>query len=161
VLLGGKAYVDLMPRNQAVPGQRFHGEPGKRWHKPSAVVMGEGNYSDAHFFPWAYRENGIGPLIGMPVPGTSTAVWWETLHTRDLYFGIPQVGTIDLDDGGYLENRQLEPDHMVRISAEDAAAGRDPQLEKAVEVLLEMTLEALATGGRPRRRARRLLESGR
>jgi C-terminal processing protease CtpA/Prc len=59
------------------------------------------------------------------------------LHTRDLYFGIPQVGTIDLDDGGYLENRQLEPDHEVRISAEDAAAGRDPQLEKAVEVLLE------------------------
>ena len=137
VLLGGKAYVDLMPRNQAVPGQRFHGEPGKRWFKPSAVVMSEGNYSDAHFFPWAYRENGIGPLIGMPVAGTSTAVWWESLHTGDLYFGIPQVGTIDLDDGSYLENQQLEPDHEVRISAEDAAAGRDPQLEKAVEVLLE------------------------
>jgi hypothetical protein len=65
-------------------------------------------------------------------------VWWETLHTGDLYFGIPQVGTIDLDDGTYLENAQLEPDHEVRISAEDAVAGRDPQLEKAVEVLLEM-----------------------
>jgi Tol biopolymer transport system component/C-terminal processing protease CtpA/Prc len=137
VLLGGMHYVDLMPRNQAVPGQRFYGEPGKRWWKPSAVVMGEGNYSDAHFFPWAYRKNGIGPLVGMPVPGTSTAVWWETLHTGDLYFGIPQVGTIDLDDGTYLENAQLEPDHEVRISAEDAVAGRDPQLEKAVEVLLE------------------------
>jgi C-terminal processing protease CtpA/Prc len=126
-----------MPRNQAVPGQRFYGEPGKRWWKPSAVVMGEGNYSDAHFFPWAYRKNGIGPLIGMPVPGTATAVWWERLHTGDLYFGIPQVGTIDLDDGTYLENAELQPDHEVRISAEDAAAGRDPQLEKAVGVLLE------------------------
>lgn len=138
VLLGGKRYVDFMPRNQAVPGQRFFGEPGKRWWKPSAVVMSEGNYSDAHFFPWAYDELDMGPTIGMPVPGTATAVWWERLHTGDLVFGIPQVGMVDLEDGGYLENRQLEPDHRVEITPEQAARGEDPQIETAVKVLMEM-----------------------
>jgi tricorn protease len=137
VLLGGKRYVDFMPRNQAVPGQRFFGEPGRRWWKPSAVVMSESNYSDAHFFPWAYKKLGIGPLVGMPVPGTATAVWWERLHTGDLVFGIPQVGSIDIDTGKVLENDQLEPDYEVPFGPEQAARGEDPQLAKTVEVLLK------------------------
>lgn len=137
VLLDGKHYVDFMPRNQALDEQRFYGEPGRRWSKPSAVVVNEANYSDAHFFPWAYKELGIGPLVGMPVAGTATAVWWEMLHNGEVYFGIPQVGMVDLDDGNYLENTELEPDHLVPMRAEDAAAGLDPQLEKAVEVMLE------------------------
>jgi Tol biopolymer transport system component/C-terminal processing protease CtpA/Prc len=137
VLLNGKHYLDFKPRNQAMKEQRFYGEPGRRWSKPSCVIMNEANYSDAHAFPWAYKKLGIGPLIGMPVAGTGTAVWWETLHTRDVFFGIPQVGMVDLDDGSYLENTELEPDYRVPFTAEDAAAGRDPQLAKAVEVMLK------------------------
>jgi C-terminal processing protease CtpA/Prc len=41
-------------------------------------INGEGNYSDAFIFPYVYKQNGIGKLIGMGVPGTGTAVWWET-----------------------------------------------------------------------------------
>ncbi len=70
------------------------------------------------------------------VPGTATAVWWENLFTGDLVFGIPQVGTKGAD-GKYLENQQLEPTHMVRLDPEDSSAGRDTQIIKAVEVLLE------------------------
>jgi hypothetical protein len=39
--------------------------------------MGEGNYSDAFIFPYVYKQNGIGKLMEW-VPGTGTAVWWET-----------------------------------------------------------------------------------
>ncbi len=137
VLLTGKHYTDFAPRNQALDQQRFYGEPGRRWSKPSCVVVNEANYSDAHAFPWAYKKLGIGPLIGMPVAGTATAVWWERLHDGKIVFGIPQIGMLDLDDGSYLENTELEPDYRVPFTAEDAAAGRDPQLEKAVEVMLE------------------------
>lgn len=134
--LTGKAYVDLYPRNDAAPDKGFPGDPQKRWTKPSIVVMGEGNYSDAHFFPWVYKELKIGDTVGMPVPGTATAVWWERLHTSDLIFGIPQVGTKGAD-GQYLENSQLEPTHRIAITPEQAAAGEDPQIAKAVEVLLK------------------------
>lgn len=134
--LSGVTYVDLYPRNPLAPDIRYHGDPSTRWVKPSVVVMSESNYSDAHFFPWVYTELGIGDTVGMPVPGTATAVWWERLFTGDLVFGIPQVGTKGVD-GRYLENLQLEPTHLVRLDPEDAAAGEDTQLLRAVEVLLE------------------------
>jgi len=134
--LSGKHYVDFYPRNDEDPGQNFFGEPGKRWSKPSILVVSESNYSDAHFFPVAYRENEIGEIVGMPVPGTTTAVWWERMHTGDVIFGIPQLGVKTLD-GVYLENTQLEPDHKVNLDPESASKGEDPQIAKAVEVMLQ------------------------
>lgn len=134
--LTGKTYVDLYPRNTLAPNARYHGDPSTRWVKPSVVVMSESNYSDAHFFPWVYTELKIGDTIGMPVPGTATAVWWERLFTGDLVFGIPQVGTKGAD-GRYLENNQLEPTYKVPLTPEAAAAGEDTQLLEAVRVLLK------------------------
>ena len=128
-LLSGKQYVELVPR-----GQRIGSEPAGKWTKPSVVIMSESNYSDAHFFPFAYKELNIGQLVGMPVPGTATAVWWEKQIDQTLVFGIPQVG-ITTKDGKYLENLQLEPDVKVANEPEAVAAGRDQQIEKAVEVL--------------------------
>ena len=129
--LSGKDYIQFFPRGQNNMGS----EPMFKWSKPSAVLIGEGNYSDAHMFPFAYKELKIGKLIGMPVPGTGTAVWWETLIDPTLYFGIPQVG-MRARDGKLLENTQLEPDIQVRNLPEDVTAGRDRQLEAAVKHLL-------------------------
>ena len=129
-LLSGKRYADFEPR-----GQYIGSEPITKWYKPSVIIVGEGNYSDAHGFPYVYKTLGIGKVIGMPVPGTMTAVWWETLQDESLVFGIPQMGVKDLN-GKYLENNQLEPHIKVAISPEEAAAGRDTQLEAAVNELL-------------------------
>jgi C-terminal processing protease CtpA/Prc len=107
-----------------------------KWKKPSAVLIGEGNYSDACAFPYAYQTLKIGKLIGMPVPGTMTAVWWETLQDRSLYFGMPMVGVKDMK-GNYIENQQIEPDIKIRNDYEMVITGKDQQLEKAVEHLLE------------------------
>lgn len=132
--LGGKVYLRIRPRNQNIGV-----EPMFKWHKPSAVLMGEGNYSDAHMFPYAYKALGVGALVGMPVPGTATAVWWERLP-GGYVFGIPQVGMVT-NDGSYLENTQLEPDIQVRNDYQSVAKGQDKQIERAVEYLLE-TLDA-------------------
>ena len=107
-----------------------------RWNKPSAVLVSESNYSNAHGFPWAYKELGLGKVIGMPVPGTMTAVWWETLMDPSLVFGIPQVGMKD-NQGRILENMQLEPDIKVTNDPASAMKGRDLQLEAAVESLMK------------------------
>lgn len=129
--LSGKKYVDLVPREQKI-GQ----EPLRKWSKPSVVLISESNYSDAHFFPFVYKELGIGKLVGMPVPGTATAVWWETQIDPSLYFGIPQVGVRD-NRGNYLENQQLEPDFKQALDPDVLVTGRDQQLEKAVQVLMK------------------------
>lgn len=124
-------------RSVVRPGFRVIGEePFKSWNRPSIVLMDESNYSDAHMFPHAYKDNGVGRLVGMPVAGTGTAVWWEDLMDGELVFGIPQVGIIDETDA-FLENQQLEPDLKVDNLPGPVLAGRDEQLETAVKALLE------------------------
>jgi tricorn protease len=130
VFLSGRVFMRNVPR-----GQYLGDEPMMRWTKPSIVVMNEGNYSDAHCFPSAYTGLGIGKTVGMPVPGTCSSVWWERLQNRNLIFGIPEVAIYDMA-GDIMENKQLEPDYEVIPDPALEAAGRDQQLEKAVEVLL-------------------------
>jgi len=128
--LSGKVYLQFKPR-----GRLIGKEPEGKWTRPSVVLMSEGNYSDAHMFPVVYRTLGIGKLVGMPVAGTGTAVWWENLQDTELTFGIPQVGIIDAN-GNYYENNQLEPDIKQVLEPKQALNGKDQQLEKAVEELL-------------------------
>lgn len=130
-LLSGKEYAKFSPRDQL-----FGSDPMSKWKKPSAVLINEGNYSDACAFPYAYQYLKLGKLVGMPVPGTMTAVWWETLQDKSLYFGIPQVGIKDMK-GDYIENQQIEPDIRVENKLEMVTKGKDQQLQKAVEHLLE------------------------
>lgn len=130
-LLSGEKYYTFYPRGRAIGS-----EPLAKWYRPSAVVAGEGNYSDAYLFPHSYKQLDIGPLIGMPVPATGTAVWWETMISGDVIFGIPQIGMLD-QDGNLQENRDLVPDHQINNDPNSMSRGRDPQIEKAVEVLLK------------------------
>ena len=127
--LSGKKYMDFVPREET-RGR----EPMRKWTKPVALLVGESNYSDAHLFPVAFRAYGIGKIIGMPVPGTGTAVWWETQIDRSIYFGIPQVGMVG-NDGKYAENTQLEPDVKVKNEPAVVQTGKDQQIEAAVKEL--------------------------
>ncbi len=130
-LLSGKEYQRFEPR-----GQYIGSDPYNKWLKPSIVLMCENNYSNAHGFPWLYKELEIGRLVGTPVPGTMTAVWWETQIDPTLVFGIPQVGVKDMR-GNYLENQELFPDIEVYNSPVQQLSGEDHQLHKAVETLLK------------------------
>ncbi|MFW8592274.1 S41 family peptidase [Glaciecola sp. 2405UD65-10] len=130
-LLSGKHYSWLSAR-----GEKFKGNSMARWTKPSILVVNEGNYSDGYCFPNGYRTNKIGKIVGMPVPGTCTAVWWEGLQTGDLTFGIPQLGVLN-NDGTFMENDQLIPDITVENTKEATAKGEDAQLKRAVEELLK------------------------
>lgn len=132
--LDGERYVAFAPRGFEEGG--LGGEPIFKWTRPVAVLQSESNYSDAHFFPWAFREKGVGKLVGAPVPGTATAVWWETQINPGVVFGIPQVGMLT-KEGTFLENDQLEPDVLVLNDPPAVAAGEDPQLEAAVKELLK------------------------
>ena len=131
IFLTGQVYYRAVPR-----GRQVGVEPGNRWTKPSIVVMNEGNYSDAHCFPTAYKALGIGETVGMQVPGTCTSVWWERLQDKTLTFGIPEVGYLD-PKGDLTENKHLNPDYEVDNDPALESTGRDQQLEKAVEVLLK------------------------
>jgi C-terminal processing protease CtpA/Prc len=131
--LSGKEYLTLRPQSNKTLG----GESLNKWTKPSCVLMGECNYSDAFIFPYIYKELNIGKLIGMPVAGTGTAVWWETQIDNTIYFGIPMVSTYGMNETHPTENHQLEPDIKVNNDYNAMLAGEDQQLEIAVKEMLK------------------------
>lgn len=131
LLLSGKEYVRFMPR-----GRYIGSEPFSQWTKPSVMLVNESNYSDAHGTPFVYQTLGIGDIVGAPVPGTMTAVWWENQIDPSIVFGIPQVTSVDMK-GQVLENHQLNPDVLIYNLPGQIQAGQDAQLEGAVKHLLK------------------------
>ena len=131
LLLSGKKYVDYSPR-----GQYIGSDPFSQWTKPSVMLINECNYSDAHGTPYTYKTLGIGKLVGAPVPGTMTAVWWETQVDPSIIFGVPQVTSLDRN-GKPLENQQLNPDILIYNQPADVLNGIDAQLAAAVKALLQ------------------------
>uniref|UniRef100_A0AB33IWJ1 Tricorn protease homolog n=1 Tax=Prevotella sp. GTC17254 TaxID=3236794 RepID=A0AB33IWJ1_9BACT len=130
-LLSGKQYQSFVPR-----GQFIGYDPWNKWVKPSCVMVCEDDYSNGHGFPFVYKTLGIGKVIGTPVAGTMTAVWWERLMDNQMVFGIPQVGCRDMN-GVYGENNTLQPDIEVYNTPEDNLQGNDEQLKRAVELMLK------------------------
>ncbi len=130
VLFSGEKY--LTQENHGVKSAEM---PSRRWNKPSIMVTGEANYSNAHGTPWVYRHKKMGKIVGMPVPGTMSSVNWITMQDPSMVFGIP-VTAFRTADGTVLENTQLEPDILVANDPAEVAKGRDQQIEAAVKELL-------------------------
>ena len=130
VLFSGKKYL-----TQEIRGVKSGEMPSKRWLRPSIMITGEANYSNAHGTPWMYKHNKLGKIVGMPVPGTMSSVNWVPLQDPSLYFGIPVVG-FRTAEGNFLENTQLEPDIKVANDPAKIVKGIDDQLITAVKTLL-------------------------
>ncbi len=131
-MLTGQGLAELVTRD----GVRIAEVPASRWTRPSALLANAGSYSDGSVFPALYQRLKIGPLLGESVPGTGTAVLWENLLDRRLDWGVPQLG-FKGRDGRFFENQEIVPDIPVGADPAAVAAGRDPQLERGVEVLLQ------------------------
>lgn len=131
VFFSGKKYL-----TQKVQGKLYGEMPSRRWTRPSIMLINEADYSNAHGTPWVYKKLNMGKLVGTPVPGTMTSVNWLTLQDPSLYFGIPIVG-YEKEEGGYLENDELNPDIPSYLIPEKISSGEDTQLKKAVEELLK------------------------
>jgi len=129
-LLERKPYQIEKMRNESPeprPSEVFMGEV--------AVLINEYSFSDAEVFPAAVKARGLGTLIGKQTLGFVIAVTPYGLvdggQVRKTFIGI-----WDLKTGDQLEGRGAVPDIVVDSPPDMEKAGRDPQLEKAVEFLL-------------------------
>ncbi len=131
MFLSGKKFFDY------TTDTRSNGyEPNFRWTKPSISIVNEANYSDGHCYAYAYKELGIGKVVGMPVPGTCTFAGWEFLQDNTIRWGVPPIGVKGIRNE-YLENAQTEPDIKLMNDYDVVIKGRDQQLEAAVNELLK------------------------
>ncbi|KAA0225880.1 hypothetical protein FCG40_07475 [Fimbriimonadia bacterium ATM] len=105
------------------------------WDKPIVVLHNENSFSNAEMFPYSMRQRGLATLIGMPTPGYVIWTWGGSLvdGTR---IRLP-MGAVWRLDGSPMENLGQKPDIEVPWPNEDYMAGKDPQLERAIQELLK------------------------
>jgi len=111
------------------------GEPTSRWTKPTLTMFNESNYSDGHCYAQGYTDLEIGITLGMPTPGTCSFAGWEGLPDGTRW-GVVPVSAKD-KSGRWMENLQTEPQIKVKNMPGVIDFGRDQQLERAIQVLLD------------------------
>jgi tricorn protease len=109
--------------------------PQRGFFGPIAVMENERSTSDAEVFPDGIRTLKLGKVVGVTtygaVIGTGSYRLIDGAQIRTPGSGLWNVG------GTNLENYGVPPDVYVDNTPDDFLAGRDRQIEKAVDVLKE------------------------
>lgn len=106
---------------------------------PKALLINELAGSGGDFFPWVFRQQKAGPLIG--------ARTWGGLVKSSVHYALVDGGALTAPDNAIFnpytnkwvaENEGVAPDIEVRQDARSLQLGSDPQLERAVKELLQI-----------------------
>lgn len=122
----------LQPREgrpSRVPERTFHGH--------YVLLINRDTGSDGELFSEAWKFRKLGPIIGERTWGGAVGI---EPH-EDLVDGgtvtPPQFGEYSMDGRWVIEGRGVEPDIVVVNMPKDVLAGKDTQLDRAIEVILE------------------------
>ncbi|MGD8278546.1 MAG: PDZ domain-containing protein, partial [Gemmatimonadota bacterium] len=103
---------------------------------PKVMIINEMAGSGGDLMPYMFHYYGVGPLVGKRTWGGLVGTW----DTPQLLDGgtmiAPRGGFFDIDGNWAVENDGVPPDIDVEMTPKDAIAGRDPQLERAVQEAL-------------------------
>ncbi len=131
-ILVQREYEVWVPRGTEASGRPFAGYFG-----PKVVLQNWRSASNAEMFPAGFRALGLGKVIGTPTMGAVIGTGSYSLIDGSTV-RTPGVGVFLADQKRTnMENYGVQPDIRVDNSPEDNLAGRDRQLETAVEELLK------------------------
>jgi len=110
---------------------------------PMAAIANEYSASDGDIFPHFFRAYGLGPIVGKRTWGGVVGISGRYSQLADGgYAFVAEFGMYDLASRWIVENEGVPPDIEVDLLPADAAAGRDPQLDRAVaEVMKRIAAE--------------------
>ena len=103
---------------------------------PKIMIVNELAGSGGDLFPWLFRNEKIGPLVGMRTWGGLVGIN-RGIPLRDGGFvTAPEAGFYTGANGGEweVENHGVDPDYPVAQRPDLVVSGHDPQLEKAIEL---------------------------
>jgi tricorn protease len=147
---GGSAadyIIDVLQRdfdgyfNNVAGNRRPFTSPSAGIWGPKVMIINEMAGSGGDLMPWMFRYRKIGPLVGKKT-------WGGLVHTADTPQFIdggsmiaPRGGFFTRDGKWAVENEGTAPDIDVENWPKDVIAGRDPQLERAVDEALRLLKE--------------------
>jgi tricorn protease len=106
---------------------------------PKVMIINEMSVSMGEHLPWAFRQLGIGPLIGTRTWGGLVGFYMNGPDLLDGgYVATPNLAFYNPKGSWEIENHGVSPDIEVREDPEAARSGRDVQLEKAIEVVMDL-----------------------
>jgi len=125
-----KPWAYSVPRNG-----RTESNPSKTLVGPLAVLIDQGAGSDGDIFPESMREMKVGTLIGTRTWGGVIGIEGDKPFVDGGMATQPGWGYWTPSRGYAMENDGVAPDIEIEITPADRAAGQDPQLNKAIEIL--------------------------
>jgi tricorn protease len=104
---------------------------------PMAMLTNQWAGSDGDIVSHVFKLKNLGPLIGTRTWGGVIGIWPRNVLTDGTVTTQPEFSFWFMDVGWGVENYGTDPDIEVDIAPQDYARGADPQLDKALEVLME------------------------
>ncbi|MGI9168255.1 MAG: S41 family peptidase [Pyrinomonadaceae bacterium] len=127
-----RQYQVWQPRGTEPAGRPFAGFFG-----PKIVLQNWRSASNAEMFPAGFRALGLGKVVGTPTAGAVIGTGSYSLIDGSTV-RTPGVGVFLADSKRTnMENYGVQPDMLVDNLPADTLAGRDRQLEAAVEDLMK------------------------
>ncbi len=106
---------------------------------PKVMIINELAGSGGDAFPWFFKREKIGPIVGMRTWGGLVGIA-RGIPLRD-GGGVtaPEFAFWSTDNGGewIVENHGVDPDYVVEQRPDLVVKGEDPQLDKAIELAKE------------------------
>jgi tricorn protease len=141
---GGRAADYIIDTLRRVPLQRARLRDAEDIRIPTGIVEGpkvlltnEMAGSGGDSLPWMWQQTKLGPVVGFRTGGAGVGASTHQLIDGGS-FQVPDWGWYDPRTGTWLmENRGVTPDVQLEITPTDWRAGRDTQLEKAVQLALD------------------------
>ncbi|NKF21174.1 S41 family peptidase [Solimonas marina] len=104
---------------------------------PKVCLINHYSASDGDIFPYYFRKYGLGKLIGTRTWGGVRGIRGSWTLLDGGYITVPEASLYGLDSNWVIENHGVDPDIEVEDAPGPMLAGHDPQLETAVNVLLD------------------------
>lgn len=103
---------------------------------PKTMIIDETAGSGGDLLPWMFRKFQLGPLVGKRTWGGLVGILGFPTLMDGGSITAPNLAIWTPEDGWVVENEGVPPDIEVEQTPADVIAGRDPQLEKAIEVVM-------------------------
>jgi tricorn protease len=102
------------------------------------MIVNETAGSGGDYLPYSFQKKKIGPLVGTKTWGGLVGWGGAPPLVDGGYMGAPRWGFFNTDGQWDVENIGVTPDVLVEQVPKLVIEGHDPQLEKAIEIALEM-----------------------
>ncbi|MGA8026393.1 MAG: PDZ domain-containing protein [Bryobacteraceae bacterium] len=125
-------------------------DPSEAIYGPKVMIINQFAGSGGDAMPWYFRKAGLGPLVGMKTWGGLVGIGGYPALIDGGAVTAPRWAFYGLTGEWEVENHGIAPDIEVDQDPKLVREGHDPQLERAVEVAMELLKKnAPATYKRP------------